>query len=125
MTVTAATAAPRRSRRWPRWLSSSAFARFLTAATPSLYVVLLLIVPVVLIGLYSFGLRSNPAAGSATGFSTANWNDFLTGAGNPFRARFVTSMLVTLGVSGMAVIGAYPLAYFLAFVARRHRYTIL
>src|SRR5436305_3159668 len=125
MTVTAATAAPRRSRRWPRWLSSSAFARFLTAATPSLCVVLLLIVPVVLIALYSLGLRSNPAAGSATGFSTANWSDFLTGAGNPFRARFVTSMLVTLGVSGMAVIGGYPLAYFLAFVARRHRYTIL
>jgi spermidine/putrescine transport system permease protein len=34
-------------------------------------------------------------------------------------------MLVTLGVSGIAVLGAYPLAYFLAFVARRHRYTIL
>ena len=34
-------------------------------------------------------------------------------------------MLVTLAVSSAAVLGAFPLAYFLAFVARRHRYTIL
>jgi spermidine/putrescine transport system permease protein len=125
MTATTVDGFPRRFRRWPLWLSSRAFARFITAATPSLYVVLLLIVPVVLIALYSFGLKTNPAAGSATGFSTANWSDFLTGAANPFRARFFTSLIVTLGVSAIAVLGAYPLAYFLAFVARRHRYTIL
>jgi spermidine/putrescine transport system permease protein len=125
MTATTVEAAPRPGRRWPSWFSSRAFAQLITAATPSLYVVLLLIGPIVLIGLYSFGLLTNPAAGSATGFSTANWSDFLTGAGNPFRHRFLTSMLVTLGVSGVAVLGAYPLAYFLAFVARRHRYTIL
>jgi spermidine/putrescine transport system permease protein len=125
MTATTVEAVPTPTRRWPTWFSSRAFARFLTAATPSFYVLLLLIAPMVLIALYSFGLLTNPAAGSATGFSTANWSDFLTGAGNPFRGRFLTSMLVTLGVSTIAVIGAYPLAYFLAFVARRHRYTIL
>jgi len=125
MTATTATAEPSRLRRWPAWLSSRALAQLITAATPSLYVLLLLVAPIVLIALYSIGLRSNPAAGSATGFSTANWSDVLTGAGNPFRGRFLTSMLVTLGVSGLAVLGAYPLAYFLAFVARRHRYTIL
>jgi spermidine/putrescine transport system permease protein len=125
MTATTATAEPRRLRRWPTWLSSRALARFITAATPSLYVLLLLVAPIILIALYSVGLRTNPAAGSATGFSTANWSDFLTGAGNPFRGRFFTSMFVTLGVSGLAVLGAYPLAYFLAFVAGRHRYTIL
>ena len=124
MTTTTVEAVPRRIR-WPAWLGSRAFARFITVATPSLYVVLLLIVPVVLIALYSLGLKTNPAAGSATGFSTANWSDFLTGAGNPFRGRFFTSLLVTLGVSAGAVLGAFPLAYFLAFVARRHRYTIL
>ena len=124
-TTTARAAPPSPVSRWPRWLTSRAFARFITAATPTLFVILVLVVPVVLIALYSFGLRTNPAAGSATGFSTANWSDFLTGAGNPFRSRFFTSMLVTLGVSAGAVLGAYPLAYFLAFVARRHRYTIL
>ncbi len=125
MTTTTVDAVPRQVRRRPAWLSSRAFARFIVAATPSLYVVLLLIGPIILIALYSLGLRTNPAAGSATGFSTANWSDFLTGAGNPFRSRFFTSLLVTLGVSGVAVLGAFPLAYFLAFVARRHRYTIL
>jgi spermidine/putrescine transport system permease protein len=112
------------SRRRPAWLSSRALARALIAATPSIYVVIVLIVPMVLIGLYSFGLRTN-IVGVHTAFSTANWSDFLTGAGNPFRSRFFTSMLVTLGVSTAAVLGAFPLAYFLAFVAGRHRYTIL
>jgi spermidine/putrescine transport system permease protein len=106
------------------WFSSRAFARFITAATPSVYVLLILVGPIILIALYSFNLRTN-VAGVHTAFSTADWKDFLTGAGNPFRSRFFTSMLVTLFVSTIAVLGAYPLAYFLAFVARRHRYTIL
>jgi spermidine/putrescine transport system permease protein len=111
-------------RRWPTRATSSSLARFLVGAAPSLYVIAVLIVPIVLIGLYSFGLRTN-IPGTHTSFSTANWSDFLTGAGNPFRSRFFSSMLVTLVVSCTAVLGAYPLAYFLAFVARRHRYTIL
>src|SRR5579859_7488921 len=123
MSATTGTPALRRPRRLA-WLSSRSFARFLTAATPSLYVFLLLVGPIALIALYSLGLLTN-VAGVHTAFSTSNWSDFLTGAGNPFRSRFFTSMLVTLVVSCAAVIGAYPLAYFLAFVARRHRYTIL
>src|SRR5579862_193498 len=124
MASTSATVARPRTRRWPGWLSSRAFARFIVAATPSLYVVLLLIGPIILIGLYSFGLLTN-IIGAHGSFSTSDWSDFLTGAGNPFRSRFFTSMGVTLFVSVMSVLGAYPLAYFLAFVARRHRYTIL
>lgn len=104
--------------------NSRSFARMLTAVTPSVYVVLVLIGPIVLIGLYSFGLLSN-VVGAHTAFSTLDWNDFLTGAANPFRSLFFKSMAVTLTVSCAAVIGAYPLAYFLAFVAGRHRYTIL
>ena len=96
----------------------------LTALTPSAYVVIVLMVPIVLIGLYSFGLLTN-VAGTHTAFSTSDWSDFLTGAGNPFRSRFFTSIEVTLFVSAVAVLGAYPLAYFLAFVAGRHRYTVL
>lgn len=96
----------------------------LTAVTPSAYVVIVLLVPIVLIGLYSFGLMTN-VVGTHTAFNTSDWSDFLTGAGNPFRGRFFTSMIVTLIVSGTAVLGAYPLAYFLAFVAGRHRYTVL
>jgi spermidine/putrescine transport system permease protein len=96
----------------------------LTSVTPSVYVVLVLIGPIILIGLYSFLLLSN-IVGVHGAFSTADWKDFLTGAGNPFRSLFFRSMAVTLVVSCAAVLGAYPLAYFLAFVAGRHRYTIL
>ncbi|MDQ6806253.1 MAG: ABC transporter permease, partial [Actinomycetota bacterium] len=106
------------------WLTSRSLARMLTAATPSVYVLVVLVVPIALIGLYSFGLRTN-VTGVHTAFSTADWSDFLTSPGNPFRSRFFTSMIVTLGVSAAAVLGAFPLAYFLAFVAGRHRYTIL
>jgi spermidine/putrescine transport system permease protein len=110
----------RRSRRF----SSRSFARMLTAVTPSVYVVLVLIGPIILIGLYSFGLLSN-VVGVHGAFSTADWKDFLTTSGNPFRSLFFRSLAVTLVVSTAAVVGAYPLAYFLAFVAGRHRYTIL
>jgi spermidine/putrescine transport system permease protein len=123
MAATTATTALPRGRRLA-WINSRSVARFLTAAAPSLYVFLLLVGPIVLIALYSLGLLTN-VNGVHTAFSTANWSDFLTGAGNPFRSRFFTSMLVALVVSCAAVLGAYPLAYFLAFVARRHRYTIL
>jgi spermidine/putrescine transport system permease protein len=106
------------------WLSTRALARMLTAAAPALYVVVALIGPIVLIGLYSVNLRTN-LIGVHPAFSTSNWSDFLTGAGNPFRSRFFSSMLVTVVVSAIAVLGAYPVAYFLAFVARRHRYPLL
>ena len=67
----------------------------LTAVTPSAYVVIVLLVPIVLIGLYSFGLMTN-VAGTHTAFSTGDWSDFLTGAGNPFRGRFFTSLIVSM-----------------------------
>ena len=117
-------AAGRSPGRPAEWLSARSLARLLTAGAPSLYVVLVLIGPIVLIGLYSVNLRTN-LIGVHPAFSLSNWTDFLTGAGNPFRGRFLTSMVVALIVSAIAVVGAYPLAYFLAFVARRHRYPLL
>jgi spermidine/putrescine transport system permease protein len=96
----------------------------LVVAPPSLYVFALLIGPIVLIGLYSVNLASN-LDGIPLGFDTTNWDAFLTGPDNPFRKRLFESLLITLTVSVGAVVGAYPLAYFLAFVAGRHRYTLL
>jgi spermidine/putrescine transport system permease protein len=96
----------------------------LVVAPPSLYVFALLIGPIVLIGLYSVNLASN-LDGVPLGFDTTNWDAFLTGPDNPFRKRLFESLLITLTVSVGAVLGAYPLAYFLAFVAGRHRYTLL
>jgi spermidine/putrescine transport system permease protein len=108
----------------PRRADRRSIGSLLLVATPSLYVLALLIAPVVLIALYSVNLATN-VFGAPTEFSTTNWHAFLFGADNPFRARFFASMLITLVVSVGAVLGAYPLAYFLAFVAGRHRYTIL
>ncbi len=93
--------------------------------TPPLVLVLLLLLgPVVLLSLYSLNVRTN-IPGVPTGVSAANWKDFLTGHGNPFRARFFYSMKITLLVSATATAAAYPLAYYLAFIARRFRYVLL
>jgi spermidine/putrescine transport system permease protein len=92
---------------------------------PPLGVVLLLLLgPVVLLVMYSVNVRSN-IPGTPTAFSSYNWKDFLTGSDNPFRARFFYSMKITLLVSLATTAAAYPLAYYLAFVARRFRYTLL
>jgi spermidine/putrescine transport system permease protein len=87
-------------------------------------VLLLLLGPIVVLALYSFNLRTNIPF-SPTAFSSSNWKDFLGGTGNPFRARFFYSMKITLLVSVAATIAAYPLAYYLAFIAGRFRYTLL
>jgi spermidine/putrescine transport system permease protein len=91
---------------------------------PALYVLALLVGPIVLIGLYSVDLRTNIPF-NPTVFSTANWKDFLPPGPNPFWDLFKSSMVITLTVSVVAVIGAYPVAYFLAFGVKRHRYTLL
>lgn len=91
---------------------------------PLLFVLVLLFGPIIFIALFSVNLRSN-IPGTQVAFSTANWHDFLFGAGNPFRKRFVYSMEVAVAVSILTTIAAYPLAYFLSFVARAHRYTLL
>lgn len=94
------------------------------ALPPMFFVLILLLGPVIFIGLFSVGLRSN-IPGTPVAFSGSNWHDFLFGPSNPFRKRFVYSMEVALLVSILTTIAAFPLAYFLSFVARKHRYTYL
>lgn len=88
------------------------------------FLLAVLIFPLVLIGLYSVNVMTN-LVGVPTEFSTFNWENFLPPGENVFWDRFQTSMLITLLVSLLAVVAAYPLAYYLAFVARRRRYTLL
>jgi spermidine/putrescine transport system permease protein len=102
-----------------------------------LYLTTLLVLPIVLIALYSVGLITNTPY-PPVHYSWDNWREFLPGhwlswkTYAPLRAtssvyfdRFKISIMITLLVSVSAVVLAYPLAYFLAFVARRHRYTLL
>ena len=91
---------------------------------PAVWVLAVLVAPIVLIGLYSFNLKTN-LLGVPTAFSTANWKDFLPPGPNPFWDRFKISMTITLVVSVITVVAAYPLAYFLAFVAGKRRYALL
>jgi spermidine/putrescine transport system permease protein len=94
------------------------------AIPPLLFVVVLLGLPVIFVALYSLGLRSN-IPGTPAQFSVSNWHDFLLGGGGPFRSRFLYSMEIAFLVSVATTAAAYPLAYFLSFVARRHRYALL
>jgi spermidine/putrescine transport system permease protein len=91
---------------------------------PLLFVGVLLLLPVAFISLYSVGLRTN-IPGLPTAFSLSNWSDFVVGGGSAFRGRFLYSMEIAIVVSVLTTIAAYPLAYFLAFVARRRRYALL
>jgi spermidine/putrescine transport system permease protein len=91
---------------------------------PLIFVGVLLLLPVAFIALYSVGLRTN-VPGLPTPFSLSLWKDFLFGGGSAFRGRFVYSMAIALVVSVLATLAAYPLAYFLSFIARRRRYALL
>ncbi len=91
---------------------------------PVIFIGILLLLPVAFIALYSVGLRTN-IPGVPTPFSLSNWKDFLVGGGSAFRGRFVYSLEIALLVSVLTTIAAYPLAYFLSFVARRRRYALL
>jgi spermidine/putrescine transport system permease protein len=98
--------------------------RGLLTLPPTIYVLILLLGPIILIGLYSFNLRSQ-YPGVVNSFSTDNWHDFLFAHNNAFRDRFKSSMIITIVVSLTAVAAAYPIAYYLAFIARKRRYTLL
>lgn len=98
--------------------------RGLLVLPPLLFVVVLIFAPIVFIALFSVDLRSN-IPGTEVAFSLDNWKSLLFGEGNPFRARFFYSMRVALIVAIATTVAAYPLAYFLSFVARTHRYTLL
>jgi len=104
-----------------RWLRPGKGALVLP---PLVFVGVLLLLPVAFITLYSLGLRTN-IPGAPTALSLTDWKDFLVGGGSAFRGRFVYSMEVALFVSALTTIAAYPLAYFLSFVARRRRYALL
>ena len=103
------------------------------ALPPALYLLGLLILPIVLLSLYSVFLLTN-LIGVTNVFSLSAWQDFFPS--NPFTwkpwstesvfwNRFTLSMCVTLIVSLVVTTMAYPLAYFLAFVSERRRYVFL
>jgi spermidine/putrescine transport system permease protein len=96
-------------------------------SVPLLWIVLFFLVPVVLVGLYSVGVLTLISYDQY--LSLQPWRDFLhssTYLGSPLsRGLFWKSMKMSLGVSVTCVILAYPIAYMLALVAGRRKYTLL
>jgi spermidine/putrescine transport system permease protein len=92
-----------------------------------LWIVMFFLVPVVLVGLYSVGVLTLISYDQY--LSLQAWRDFLhssTYLGGPLgRGLFWKSMKMSLGVSITCVILAYPVAYMLALVAGRRKYTLL
>ena len=92
---------------------------------PAVWVLAVLVAPIVLIGLYSVNLKTN-----LLGVPTRVLDGQLEGlpaARDPTRSGTASrsSMTITLVVSVITVVAAYPLAYFLAFVAGKRRYALL
>ena len=115
-----------RRRRFPRrrpWRPGRAW----LSVPVTVYLLTGLVVPIILIALYSVHLLTNLIFPPAK-FDLATWKGFLPylhEGTSVYFDRFKTSMAITLIVSTVAVLAAYPLAFFLAFVAHRRRYTLL
>ncbi|MEP6973352.1 MAG: ABC transporter permease [Actinomycetota bacterium] len=96
-------------------------------SVPVLWLALFFLIPVVLVGLYSVGALTLISYDQY--LSLQPWRDFLHSSiylGGPLgRGLFWKSMKMSLGVSITCVILAYPVAYMLALVAGRRKYTLL
>jgi len=96
-------------------------------SVPVLWLVVFFLIPVVLVGLYSVGVLTLISYDQY--LSLQPWRDFLGSSiylGSPLgRGLFWKSMKMSLGVSITCVFLAYPVAYMLALVAGRRKYTLL
>lgn len=108
-------AAPR-TRRSGKWRVTSGL-----LATPLVWLIVFFVIPVVLVGLYSVGaltlLRNDVY------LSLEKWRFFFTS--DTYVSLFWKSVRMSLGVSITSVLLAYPIAYLLALIAGRRKYTLL
>ncbi|HWC71160.1 MAG TPA: hypothetical protein VG993_08370, partial [Actinomycetota bacterium] len=107
--------APRR-RGGGRWRATSGL-----LATPTIWLVVFFVVPVVLVGLYSVGLLT--LLRNDDYLSLEHWRFFLTS--DTYLSLFWKSVRMSLGVSVTSVLLAYPVAYLLALIAGTRKYTLL
>jgi spermidine/putrescine transport system permease protein len=105
-----------RARRSGRWRATSGL-----LATPMVWLAVFFVIPVVLVGLYSVGaltlLRGDVY------LSLEKWRFFLES--DTYLGLFWKSVRMSLGVSVTSVLLAYPIAYLLALIAGRRKYTLL
>jgi spermidine/putrescine transport system permease protein len=92
-------------------------------SAPVGYLALFFLVPVLMVALYSFGGISGLVHTDVDHFTLDKWRDFLTS--HVYTGLFWKSVWLSIGVSITCVLLAYPVAYFLALVAGRRKYTLL
>jgi spermidine/putrescine transport system permease protein len=109
-------APPRRFVRVPAGLTTAGL-----LSPPVLWLVVFFLAPVVLIFLYSVNVFSLYPGGQY--FTLDAWRNFLDGS--VFLDLFWKSIRMSLIVSVVAVLAAYPIAYFLALVAAKRKYVLL
>jgi spermidine/putrescine transport system permease protein len=90
-------------------------------ALPIAWLAVFFLVPVVLIFLYSVNVFA--FFPGTQGFTFDAWKNFLDGS--PFLDLFWKSIRMSLIVSVVAVVAAYPIAYYIALVASKRKYVLL
>jgi len=91
-------------------------------AAPLLWLVLFFLVPVAFVAAYSVGSVRVLPTDAAVGLG--DWTRFLGGE-SIYLGLFWKSVRVSLTVSTVVVLLAYPVAYFLALCARKRKYVLL
>jgi spermidine/putrescine transport system permease protein len=91
-------------------------------AAPMLWLLLFFVIPLFVIAAYSVGALS--LFPTDAGISFYDWHRFLTGD-SVYTSLFFKSIRMSLIVSAIVVVLAYPVGYYLALVARRRRYVLL
>jgi spermidine/putrescine transport system permease protein len=105
-----------RRRRRGAWRATTAL-----LATPTLWLIVFFVAPVVMVGMYSVGLLTLLRLDDY--LSLEHWRFFLDSP--VYLGLFWKSVRMSLGVSITAVLLAYPVAYLLALIAGSRKYTLL
>lgn len=117
MAATASAAAERRLRRRDRASTAALL------SGPLLWLLLFFLAPVVYVALYSVGgIKIFPT--DAGVWSVGDWKHLLVG-GSVYMGLFWKSVRISLTVSVIVVLLAYPVGYFLALVVRKRKYILL
>lgn len=104
---------PRRSLRGAGWL---------TMLPPTIWLVVLFVLPVALVAGFSVGILQFPPT-DEHGFTLETWRELF--GGTLYLRLLWRSSWMALVVAATVVVVGYPIAYYLALVVRRHRYLLL
>jgi spermidine/putrescine transport system permease protein len=92
-------------------------------SAPVGYLIVFFLVPVIMIGIYSFGGISGLVPIDIPYWTTKLWREFLSSS--VYMGLFWKAVWTSLGVSVTCLLLSYPIAYFLAHVAGPRKYTFL